>query len=175
MGRDKAFVEVDGVPLWRRQLRVLEQLAPAEIFLAGPARPEWKDAGWTIIPDAEENSGPLAGLASALRRCSTPLLLALAVDLPNITSDYLHLLLALCTAQRGVVPRSERFEPLVALYPKASAEIATQLLASPDHSLQHFAARCIAAELAIEHRVAPADEPLFLNMNTPAELAAVDR
>ena len=173
MGRDKAFIEIDGLPLWRRQLRMLEQLTPTEIFLAGPARDDWNDAACTVIPDAQENAGPLAGIASALRRSSSPLLLALAIDLPNMTSEYLQHLAELCPAERGVVPRTERFEPLVAFYPARSLALAEQLLAAGSYSLQTFADRCVAEELAIEHRVPPAEASLFLNMNTPAALAAV--
>ncbi|HEX8678793.1 MAG TPA: molybdenum cofactor guanylyltransferase [Chthoniobacterales bacterium] len=170
MGRDKAFVEIDGVPLWQRQLRLLEQLAPAEIYLAGPPREEWNDAACTVIPDAQEDSGPLAGIVSALRRSRTPLLLALAVDLPNITSDYLERLLDLCTNDRGVVPRTDRFEPLVAIYPARALSTAEQLLSARSYSLQAFARRCVAEHFVVEHQVAPADTALFLNMNTPAAL-----
>ncbi len=173
MGRDKALVEIDGIPLWRRQLRLLEKLGPTEIFLAAPPRDEWQDAPCIIIPDAQEDSGPLGGIVSALRRSSAPLLLALAVDLPNITSDYISGLIALCSDGRGVVPRTDRLEPLVAIYPTRSLALAEQLLAAGSNSVQIFAGRCIAEEMAIEHRVAPPDASLFLNMNTPAELAAV--
>ena len=173
MGRDKAFVEVDGVPLWLQQLRILERVAPAELFLAGPPRDQWQDTGCTIIPDAQEDSGPLAGIVSALRRSSAPLLLALAVDLPNMTSQYLQSLIALCAADRGVVPRRDRWEPLAAIYPARSLQVAEQLLASGNYSLQHFADQCIAEQIVVEHRVSAAESFAFLNMNTPAEFAAV--
>ncbi|HEX8281155.1 MAG TPA: formate dehydrogenase accessory sulfurtransferase FdhD [Chthoniobacterales bacterium] len=171
MGRDKAFIEIGGVPLWRRQLRTLEQLAPAELFLAGHARAEWQDAACTIIPDAQEDSGPLAGIVSALRRSSSPLLLVLAVDLPNITRDDLQRLLDLCTNECGVVPRTDRFEPLVAAYPTRALSIAEQLLSARSYSLQEFARHCVADGLAREHHVAPADRAPFFNMNTPEQLA----
>ena len=35
MGRDKAFLEIDGVPLWQRQLQTLRELGPSKSFLAG--------------------------------------------------------------------------------------------------------------------------------------------
>ena len=38
MGRDKALISVDGVPLWERQLRLVEQLEPTWTFLAGRPR-----------------------------------------------------------------------------------------------------------------------------------------
>jgi len=88
MGCDKAFLKIDGEPLWRRQLNVLEELEPRKIFIAGPACDEW--CNFEILPDAAEDSGPLGGLTSALRACPTPLLFALAVDLPRITGSFLR-------------------------------------------------------------------------------------
>lgn len=171
MGRDKALIEVDGVPLWQRQLRILQELGPTEIFLAGPSRPDWQDAGCTIIPDAQEDSGPLGGLVTALRHCSTSLLLALAVDLPRLTSDYLRELLDLC-GEKGVVPVTDRLQPLVAIYPVNALPLAEQLLSNGRYSLQNFAACCMAEGLTRQHPVGPEERSLFLNMNTPADLVA---
>lgn len=173
MGRDKAFIELDGVPLWRRQLRILEELDPPEIFLAGPSRAEWNSVGCTIIPDAQEESGPLGGLLAGLRRCSTSRLLALAVDLPNMQGAYLRKLLERCAPGKGVVPVTGRFEPLVAIYPISSLGIAEQLLSNGRYSLQDFARHCVADGLIIEQPVSPAEAALFLNMNTPADLIEV--
>ena len=66
MGRDKAFIEIEGVPLWQRQLQTLTQLAPKQIFLAGPARSEWEDADCETIADEPGDIGPLGGLMAAL-------------------------------------------------------------------------------------------------------------
>ena len=104
MGLDKAFIELDGVPLWRRQLQILEALAPDQLFIAGPPRDEWEEANAIVIPDAESGAGPLAGLVEGLRRSSTGLLVTIAVDLPHMTTDYLRELVDSCAADCGVVP-----------------------------------------------------------------------
>lgn len=175
MGRDKAFVEIKGVPLWKRQLRILDQLAPAEILLAGPSHPEWNDVGCRIVADARAEAGPLGGLVAALRCCSTALLLALAVDLPQMTSDYLRQLLKLCQRGRGVVPIGgpKRFEPLVAVYPRSALGIGEELLANGQYSMQNFANLCLVRGLTNESLIAPAEVLLFLNMNTAGDLATV--
>ena len=174
MGVDKAFIEIDGVPLWRRQFEILRSVGPQELFIAGPAHEEWSNAGGTVIPDAQSNAGPLAALVAALRRCSTTHVLALAVDLPHMTADHLGHLLDNRDDGLGVIPvRNERFEPVAAVYPREALPLAESCLASGDHSLQAFAARCVAARFATTIEISTADEPLFLNMNTPADLAAV--
>lgn len=175
MGRNKALIEIKGVPLWQRQLQILEELAPTEIFLAGPSHSEWEGAVWIVVPDAQENAGPLGGLIGALRCCRTSLLLTLAVDLPQITSAYLRRLLDLCERDKGVVPMGDRnrFEPLVAVYPRAARALAEELLAGGRYSLQNFAKLCTAHGLTNGHSIAPADASLFFNMNAPEDLAAV--
>lgn len=174
MGRDKAFLEIDGRPLWQRQLRLLRALAPQEVFLAGPERAEWNGEECEIIADAQPGAGPLGGLVAALRRASTPLLLALAIDLPNMTSDYLRGLLAGCTAIRGMIPRtSNHFEPLAAIFPIAALPIAVRCLESENYSLQRFAEICLNEQFVRQQIVAPEEARFFLNLNTPEDLVAI--
>ena len=174
MGTDKAFMEIAGVPLWRRQLETLEALRPHELFIAGPAHDEWQEMNCIIIPDAEENAGPLAGITAALQRSSTPLVLVTAIDLPNMTGRYLRELLNACADETGVVPGGgARSEPLAAVYPRAALSLAEQCLASRDLSVQRFAARCIAAGFAVEKEITGDERSLFLNMNTPEDLATL--
>lgn len=170
MGSDKALLEIGGAPLWERQLRMLEQLAPPEIFLAGPRPFECDERRVFSIADAQEGCGPLGGLVAGLRRCSTPLLLVLAVDLPRMTSDYLNHLLALCAEGKGIVPFTDRLEPLAAIYPARARAIAEEFLSGENHSAQAFARRCLESDLVSTHAVPLRQREFFLNINTPAEL-----
>ena len=158
MGIDKASIEIDGVPLWHRQVRLLEQLEPQEMFIAGPQRPQW--SGYAVIADEEPHAGPVPVIAGALRRCATPLLLVLAVDLPHMTAGYLRTLFC-----GGSVPHGQ---PLCATYPAEAAPIADSC-----SSAQEFASRCAAAGLVRLLDIEQADEHLFFNMNTPADLATL--
>ena len=174
MGRDKAFLEVRSEPLWQRQVRILKELNPRELFIAGPAHHQWHESGAEILADSQANAGPLAGLVAGLRRCGAPLLLAFAVDLPNMTRDYLMGLLRSCRQGTGVVPvNASTFEPLVAFYPRVSLDLAESCLRDGRLSLQDFAASAVSSGLVRRHAINPGDLRLFLNMNTPADLAAV--
>jgi len=163
MGRDKAFIEIDRQPLWQRQLRLLRSLQPHELFIAGPFRAD--DA--ITLADARPGIGPLGGIVAALRRCSAPLLLALAVDLPSMTSCYLAELLE---AQSGIVPRNQ---PLAAVYPSTALPLAERCLTSQSYAMQDFAAHCMREGLVRRRDIAPAEEALFLNLNTPEDLFEV--
>ncbi len=172
MGRDKAFLEINGAPLWRNQLEILRALNPSELFISGHCRPEWSESDIQIVPDVQENAGPLSGLVAVLRRCRSPWLLTLAIDLPKMTTRYLESLLSESESEKGVVPRmGERFEPLVAIYPVALLPMAESFLSSGKLSLQEFVACAIHEELMVTKNVSSVDESLFLNLNTPEEFA----
>jgi len=169
MGRDKASLEIAGEPLWRRQLATLRQLSPEQLMVSGPRREEWSEC--EIVADEIAGAGPLAGIAAALRKCATPRLVVLAVDLPEMTTDFLRSLLQLCGDRKGVVPRTcDRFEPLAAVYPVDCAALANAALRDGDFSMQRFARRAQAQDLLLERRLSDAETVFFANLNTPADL-----
>lgn len=176
MGRDKAFLEIDSVPLWQRQIQTLRELGPSEIFLAGPAQREWVESGLEIVVDVKTDVGPLGGLVAVLRRCANTRLLVLAVDLPNMTSEFLRQLLAMCSSNGGVVPkRNERFEPLAAIYPARCLALAESCLNTGEYSLQQFTRRATHAGLMTTKEITDVETSLFFNLNTPADLAAMGK
>ncbi len=173
MGSDKARLTIGGEPLWQRQLHLLQSLAPAKIFFAGP--PPTDVAKWNcdVVADAQPDAGPLAGLVAGLRACRTPLLLALAVDLPRMSTAFLRGLLKRCEQSRGIVPATDRFEPLAAVYPIEALALAEEQLAAGYLSLQDFANRCLKRDLVARHSLSADEVPLFFNLNTPADLERV--
>ncbi len=176
MGRDKAFLEIDGIPLWRRQLQTLRELGPSEIFLAGSTQHEWIGSGLETVADAKINAGPLGGLVAVLRRCKSTRLVVLAVDLPNMTSEFLKQLLEMCANNGGVVARrKERFEPLAAVYPAGCLALAESCLDAGEYSLQQLMRHATGAGLMTTKKIADAEESLFFNLNTPADLAAIGK
>ena len=168
MGRDKAFLEFGGQPLWRRQLEVLQELAPEQLMIAGSAREEW--SRYEVIADEAAEAGPLAGVVAALARCTAPLLVVLAVDLPMMTAAFLRSLLESCNEEQGVVPTSSSgLEPLAAIYPRACAALAVASLKTSDVSMHSFVRRALEQGSVREHEIAPDNLELFANLNTPAD------
>ncbi len=163
MGRDKAFLEMAGEPLWRRQLQTLQKLSPEQLMISGPPHDDWND--YEIVADEVADAGPLAGVTAALRKCTAPRLVVLAVDLPQMTAEFLRSL------GPGAVPRSpEGFEPLAAVYPVACLAPALQALRNGDFSMQNFIRRAIDAGLLDEREISATELSLFSNLNTPADL-----
>ena len=171
MGRDKALLEVAGVPLWQRQRDVLVRAGAAEIFLS--ARPEqaWAQgaAGFTaLLHDALPSCGPLAGLTAGLERTTRPHLAVLAIDLPRMTADWFSALAAECAPGTGIVGRrGEFFEPLAAIYPREIMPLAWAALAHGELSLQKLLAAAAEQGLMRPRDITPVEEPLFLNWNEP--------
>ena len=175
MGRDKALLEMEGQPLWRRQLALLESLAPSEILVSGPRRPGFPDA-LRNVEDAGLGSGPLAGLAASLRAASSPHVLVLAVDMPRMRREILEDLRARLSAGRGAVPflfcretQEKFYEPLAAIYPRECLGLVERHLASADWSMQAFVRAAVAAGLLVDFEIPVDDRQWFANANRPGE------
>jgi molybdopterin-guanine dinucleotide biosynthesis protein A len=167
MGRDKALLEFGGRPLWQHQLETLRRLSPAQLLLSGPAR-----NGIEGVPDEMEDAGPLGGIASALKRTATPLLVVLAVDLPYMTSELLGSLLAKCQADCGIVPCSRgRLEPLAAVYPVLCASLAVAALEQGKFSVQDWVRSAFDRGFLRTREILPNEKRFFLNLNTPEDYA----
>src|SRR6266581_8677905 len=104
MGRDKATLLFRGKPLWQIQLEQLRKLAPAEIFVSARTNPIWRPADVQFVADDPPSRGPLSGLAASLAQMRTAHLLALAVDMPFMTEQYMKFLCAQIKPGVGVLP-----------------------------------------------------------------------
>ena len=174
MGRDKAFLPVEwqgnSVPLWDRQLSILKAVAPAELVVSGP-RKQGYPASVRVFPDKWDDAGPLGGIATSLARIHQNMLLVLALDLPRIQPGFLQKLLGRCEADRGVVPMlNNRFEPLVAVYPKAAYGIAIAQLKKGDYVLQNFVSKLMHSRLITCFEVESDEQQQLENWNTPEDL-----
>ena len=171
MGRDKALLEVDGEPLWRRQRNLLIAAGAIEIFLSARPGQSWaREAGGftTLVYDALAHGGPLVGITAGLERSSQPWLAVLAVDMPEMTAAWFRGLLAACRPGVGVVARNQgHLEPLAAIYPREFIPLAWAALARGNYALQPLLAQAVAEGVMLEHPCAEADRGLFRNWNAP--------
>ena len=174
MGRNKAGLEFEGETLLTRQIKLARSLGAKSVFISGPAEPHDPAHHDFAIADNFPNAGPLAGIESALKISSEPLLLVLAVDMPMLRRNWLETLLAYCTAHCGVVPRvAGQLEPLAAFYPSRSASLATALLTEVKQAgtgPRHFVAHC-EREGFIQILDLPSEAAAdFVSWNTPQDV-----
>ena len=169
MGRDKALLEIEGAPLWRRQHAVLAAAGAAEVFLSARPDQAWaqRAAGFSaVLHDAVPESGPLVGITAALERAAHPHLEVLAIDLPAMTAGWFAARAAECTPGVGVVGRrGECFEPLAAIYPAELKWLAWEALARNDYSVQRLVAAGVERGLLRVREIGGEDAALFANWN----------
>jgi molybdopterin-guanine dinucleotide biosynthesis protein A len=171
MGTDKATFLFRGKPLWQVQLETLRRLRPTEIFVSARTDPSWRPADVRFIPDILPSCGPLSGLAASLAKIHTAYLVALAIDMPFMTRNYLRSMFDAIEPGRGVVAKIDnRAEPLAALYPR-EAEIDFRVaLAGTDFSLQNLVRHLVTSGKLLEISVMDQERPLFRNVNNVSDL-----
>jgi molybdopterin-guanine dinucleotide biosynthesis protein A len=171
MGRDKVFLEVGGRTLLDRQIDTLVAAGAEDILISGRSGVDYSAFGCRVLTDEFPGAGPLAGIHAALKVSRQPLVLVLAVDLPEMNAMFLRSLLMAATAGRGVVPRvGGRVEPLAAVYPRTALPLVERMLAQGKHAAQSFAGTCVQAGLAAYEDVPDNFARLFKNLNSPADL-----
>lgn len=166
MGSDKATLTIDGQRLWQRQLGVLREVAPETLWISARARPDWCPQDMEVILDEAPSRGPLSGIAAALARLRTSHLLALAIDMPQMTAAHIRKLWSCARPGCGVVPVNEDwFEPLCAVYPAEASEVGQGALSHGRLSLQNLARKLCEANRITRYEIPVAEKNLYLNLN----------
>ena len=172
MGRDKATLLFHGKPLWQIQLELLQKLEPGEIFVSARTDPAWRPAAVQFVADDPPSHGPVSGIAQSLAHLHTGHLLALAIDMPFMSEQYLKFLCEQIEPGRGVVPTIDsRAEPLATIYPREANADLRSALAGPDFSLQSVVRRLVESGKLYEVRVKEHEKKFFLNVNQICDLA----
>lgn len=173
MGRDKAWLEIGGRSLILRAVSMVRELGLAEIFISGRAGVDYSALGCPVLRDRVPGSGPLGGIEAALEVVQAPLLLVLAVDLPNMTTAFLGRLAGQCDPLTGVVPQlAGALEPLAAIYPRRCGAILRRRLAEDRRSAREFAKACVLERAVQIVDVQPQEAPYFANWNAVSDIAS---
>lgn len=173
-GVDKGLVEVNGRPMVEHVIAALRQQA-ADLFINANRNLEaYRAFGYPVLMDMVEGyCGPLAGMASAMRVARTPWLLTAPCDSPFIPTDLgvrLFEAAAKGDAQIAVADSGGRLEPVFALIDCTLLGSLLDYLDSGERKIDLWYARHPMV------RVDFSDRPeTFLNLNTPEDVAGVER
>lgn len=153
MGRDKALLPWDGLPLWQHQQKILKTLGCSDILLSHPQ---------LGMADDRPGFGPLSGLHTLLPHCHHQQVLVLPVDMPLLTTGILHHLLT--AAQNNPVYFRDSALPCV-------LHRTPELFRYINHHTHPRGRRSIHALLEFCQAIAvPCPLPdTLVNTNTPAE------
>jgi FdhD protein len=176
MGVDKTLLSVDGRPLIARVVDVVGEVCQHTIVVTN--RPESLD-GVDLAPDIRvltdevPYQGPLGGLVTALKEAPDEWLLAVAADMPYISSAVVHALWDARDGADAVLPVTpDGPEPLLALYSRACLPAARKVLATGRRRLVAMFAELNVVEVPVDLlRSVDPELRSFLNVNTPEELA----
>lgn len=171
MGRPKALLEANGLPLWERQCALLESLGPTERLLSPPAGHALARPGWRPIQDARPGKGPLGGIVAGLEAISVDWLLVLGVDLPSMRADVLQTLLAAAREGAGAVfDRGGFYEPVAAVYSRGTAALARHHLEAGQLGLQALCSEAVAGGLLARIPLPEESADAFHNWNAPSDI-----
>jgi len=176
MGRDKAFLRLDGETLLVRALRLAGAVA-GEVRIVGEAKKF--GAYGRVVEDVYRDRGPLGGIHAALLSTTTELNLMLGVDLPFVEPRFLQYLVREAQESGAVVTVARAgggWQPLCAAYRREFADVAEQSLRQGRNKIDALFAQ-------VKTRVIEEEElsregfsaEMFRNLNTPEDWESAQR
>jgi molybdenum cofactor guanylyltransferase len=175
MGRDKALVTLDGLPLVERMLDRLRSLG-LTARISGSRGDLARFA--EVVPDNFPGCGPLAGIEAALAASDTELNLFVAVDLPGMPADFLRWMAERAETSGAVatIPRfGARPQPLCAVYSRrllagVRSALTAGRFAALGEAIDAFDVEAVAPVAAGEWESEPSVAAWFRNVNAPGDL-----
>jgi len=178
MGQDKGLAPFLGKTLVERLIKRL-QPAAAEIVVTTNNPESYQFLGLPLYSDLFPGTGALGGLYTALQAARQPYAAVVACDMPFASPELLETALKLLRdgGFDAVVPRSEQgLEPFHAVYRRTTClpHILHALQAEKRRVDSWFAAVCLHQLSWDQVRQVDPSGRVFLNANTPEELAAAE-
>jgi molybdopterin-guanine dinucleotide biosynthesis protein A len=177
MGRDKAFVPLQGKPLIEHVLERTRPLPAAHIFLIANRPADYAYLGLPVYPDVLPEKGALGGIYSALTHSPTDYCLVVACDMPFLNTALLQRLISLCDESPQEMPDAivpvfgDRPQGLHAVYRRTCLEPILEDLKRDRLKVIGFYERVKVRYLyPEEYRDLDPQGRSFRNINTPDEL-----
>lgn len=182
MGTDKALTLWQGVPLLQRVVEVAQQCCGAvSILTPWPERYQDLVFGPTHagsiqwLMESAQNMGPMGAFAQGLEAITTPWVLLLACDLPQLDPSILLAWMNQLPVQRSAstaiayVPYHQSWwEPLCGLYHRDCRAGLEAFLSEGGRSFQKWLSQQAVISLAVDEAIAP----MLQNCNSPQDLTS---
>lgn len=171
-GEDKGLVTLNGRAMIGYVLDILGPQVADILINANRNIERYQTYGYRVISDLHGDfSGPLAGMAAAMRAASTPYIVTVPCDSPLLPKDLvarLYRTLQHAGAEISVAHDGNRMQPVFALLQCSLLSSLEAFLDRGERKIDQWYA---------QHRVAQADfsaQPeAFINVNTPIERDAL--
>jgi molybdenum cofactor guanylyltransferase len=178
-GVNKALLDVGGTRIIDRILGAIAPLTDEAVLLTNDAALHDR-SGLRLVYDPEPHAGVLPALAAGLGAAAGEVCLAVACDMPFVSSRLFERLLEIQaeTDADVVIPRTAGYlEPMHAVYRRASVEAAIRaaLGRGEQRMISYFGDVRVREVDEAEWRAVVPDGLAFFNVNTPEELAEARR
>jgi molybdopterin-guanine dinucleotide biosynthesis protein A len=170
MGRNKAFLELEGIPLVEHVLRTFRGIFPKVMIVSSdPAAYRSYDA--MVVADEIDKPGPLTGIYSGLLHSTDEHNFIAACDMPFLHPGLISYMAGLVKGQDIVVPVVDgRVEPLHAIYSTGLLPFIEKKLSEDARQIQGIFSEA-RVRYVTEKEIARYDpeQRSFRNINTPEE------
>jgi molybdopterin-guanine dinucleotide biosynthesis protein A len=170
MGRDKAFLELDGRPLIGIVIERMAQVCAQVLVVASDGR-GYADLGAAVVEDRFTGVGVLGGLHAGLEAAAYDLVLAVGCDMPFLNRELLRAFTAWVEGfDVAVLRRGEWVEPLHGAYRRSCLGAMEAAICAEKRRIVSFFSQ-VRVRYVTPGEVAPLDPHLrsFFNVNTPEE------
>lgn len=174
MGRTKALVEVDGIPMARRVADALIGGGCARVVIVGGRQDELGILDLPVMPDEHPGEGPLGGVLTALALLpSTPgavgrgSVFVAPCDLPFLSASVVRSMnerAGFDERADAIVARGDRLEPALAIWRESARATVGADFEAGERALH----RALRSLTVVEVPVDPED---LRNVNAPGDLA----
>ena len=174
MGENKAFIEIEGVPIVSRIYTLFKELFQEVIIVTN--QPElFKNFDSKISSDLIPNQGALGGLYTGLYFSNFQYSFCVACDMPFIKKALVQYIINHIEGEDVIVPRTEDgLQPLHAIYSKNCLDPIKNIMEQGKYKIIDFYNRVNVK--IVEEKDFTLLDPLresFINVNTPEELHSI--
>jgi molybdopterin-guanine dinucleotide biosynthesis protein A len=173
MGRDKALIPIDGIPMIQRILGTLQRVVPTVVVISDRAW-EYGFLGVPVHPDVIKDRGPAAGIHSALVHASTERVLVVPCDMPYLSEELLRHILRfpdpgdVCVLEAGGVRN-----PLCGLSHRRVLPVIEPEIQASRHTPQYLLDLLEARTVTVTPDLPFFTPHLLANINDEADLRSV--
>ena len=173
-GRDKALVEIDGIPLIERVIRVMSSIFRHLILITNTPS-EYTFLQLPMYEDLIKDLGPIGGIYTGLKAISDEAGFFVACDMPSLNANLVRHIVNVKGDFDAVVPRMGwKIEALHSLYSKRCLPVIKELIGLQEYQVIKVF-RKTRVRYVDEDEIRSFDPQLrsFFNVNIPQELMDV--
>ena len=173
MGKDKAFIPVDGAAIIERALAVFREVFDDVIIIANDI-PSYERLSTPVFADIIQGGGSLGGIYTALIHSKTANVFVAACDMPFLDASAIKKITGTGGTYDAVVPFIDgRFHPMHAMYSKRCLPVMEDMIKSGDLKIHDLLEKVRVKKLTLDDFGAIPIERSVANINTPDELGKI--